>query len=295
MHKLLALQLRKAFGSVDAVPDNLRAFLGAVETAYEQADAERAMLERTMENVSVELADRYHRLRNALDEKDGVSQALSVLSATLESTADGIMVVDLGGRIIRANRRFAALLQVPDDVLALRHESELLAFLAPRVEDPAALVAAARGATHEPAKGTADVVRFIDGRVFERYSLPQRIGDETIGRVWTWRDVTEQRSLTAQLQQAQKMEAIGVLASGIAQAWPVIFLTGHADVPTAVDSVKRGAYDFCEKPFSDNALVDRIKPLARATARPTAARSSPWIRAPARSGRWPRTRGSIRR
>ena len=50
-----------------------------------------------------------------------------------------------------------------------------------------------------------------------------------------------------------------LLAKGIAQAWPVIFLTGHADVPTAVDSVKRGAFDFCEKPFSDNALVDRVE------------------------------------
>lgn len=46
---------------------------------------------------------------------------------------------------------------------------------------------------------------------------------------------------------------------GLAEAWPVIFLTGHADVPTAVDAVKRGAFDFCEKPFSDNALVDRIE------------------------------------
>ena len=41
-------------------------------------------------------------------------------------------------------------------------------------------------------------------------------------------------------------------------AIPVIFLTGHGDVPTAVDAVKRGAFDFCEKPFSDNALVDRV-------------------------------------
>ena len=50
-----------------------------------------------------------------------------------------------------------------------------------------------------------------------------------------------------------------LLTNGLANAWPVIFLTGHADVPTAVDSVKRGAFDFCEKPFSDNALVDRIE------------------------------------
>lgn len=45
----------------------------------------------------------------------------------------------------------------------------------------------------------------------------------------------------------------------LAAVMPVIFLTGHADVPTAVDLVKRGAFDFCEKPFSDNALVDRIE------------------------------------
>jgi two-component system response regulator DctR len=47
---------------------------------------------------------------------------------------------------------------------------------------------------------------------------------------------------------------------------PVIFLTGHADVPTAVDAVKRGAFDFCEKPFSDNALVDRIEQALQRSA-----------------------------
>lgn len=47
--------------------------------------------------------------------------------------------------------------------------------------------------------------------------------------------------------------------AGRLDTMPVIFLTGHADVPTAVDAVKRGAFDFCEKPFSDNALVDRIE------------------------------------
>ncbi len=50
-----------------------------------------------------------------------------------------------------------------------------------------------------------------------------------------------------------------LIAGGRLPTLPVIFLTGHADVPTAVDAVKRGAFDFCEKPFSDNALVDRIE------------------------------------
>ncbi|GAA4426134.1 response regulator transcription factor [Acidovorax lacteus] len=58
-----------------------------------------------------------------------------------------------------------------------------------------------------------------------------------------------------------------LIARGSLAQMPVIFLTGHADVPTAVDAVKRGAFDFCEKPFSDNALVDRIEQaLARSAA-----------------------------
>jgi two-component system response regulator DctR len=50
-----------------------------------------------------------------------------------------------------------------------------------------------------------------------------------------------------------------LIDKGLLSALPVIFLTGHADVPTAVDAVKRGAFDFCEKPFSDNSLVDRVE------------------------------------
>jgi two-component system response regulator DctR len=53
---------------------------------------------------------------------------------------------------------------------------------------------------------------------------------------------------------------------GLHQAMPVIFLTGHADVPTAVATVKRGAFDFCEKPFSDNALVDRVEQAIQQSA-----------------------------
>ncbi|MGH8805874.1 MAG: response regulator transcription factor, partial [Polaromonas sp.] len=57
-----------------------------------------------------------------------------------------------------------------------------------------------------------------------------------------------------------------LIAYGLLPTLPVIFLTGHADVPTAVDAVKRGAFDFCEKPFSDNALVDRIEQALKHSA-----------------------------
>lgn len=57
-----------------------------------------------------------------------------------------------------------------------------------------------------------------------------------------------------------------LIARDLLRILPVIFLTGHADVPTAVDAVKRGAFDFCEKPFSDNALVDRIEQALRQSA-----------------------------
>jgi two-component system response regulator DctR len=61
---------------------------------------------------------------------------------------------------------------------------------------------------------------------------------------------------------------------------PVIFLTGHADVPTAVDAVKHGAFDFCEKPCSDNALVDRVEQaLAQSRAALSVARKIALVRA----------------
>ena len=57
-----------------------------------------------------------------------------------------------------------------------------------------------------------------------------------------------------------------LIARDLLESLPVIFLTGHADVPMAVDAVKRGAFDFCEKPFSDNALVDRIEQALQRSA-----------------------------
>ncbi|MFC5496730.1 response regulator transcription factor [Caenimonas terrae] len=71
------------------------------------------------------------------------------------------------------------------------------------------------------------------------------------------------------------LEVFDLLAGrALVEVMPVIFLTGHADVPTAVHMVKRGAFDFCEKPFSDNALVDRIEQAITQSARVLAAQQA---------------------
>jgi two-component system response regulator DctR len=64
-----------------------------------------------------------------------------------------------------------------------------------------------------------------------------------------------------------------LVARGLQARLPVIFLTGHGDVPMAVDSLKRGAFDFCEKPFNDNQLMDRVEE-ALARSRQAAASSA---------------------
>ena len=71
------------------------------------------------------------------------------------------------------------------------------------------------------------------------------------------------------------LEVFDLLAAqALVDAMPVIFLTGHADVPTAVHMVKRGAFDFCEKPFSDNLLVDRIEQAIDQSAQVLAAQQA---------------------
>ncbi len=124
------------------------------------------------------------------DRPDDLRATLSLLAATLESTADGILVVDRQGNIATYNRRFLTLWRIPADLAAAANDDRLLAFVADQLADPDAFRRKVAGLYANGSAESFDTLRFKDGRVFERYSQPQRIDGQIVGRVWSFRDVT---------------------------------------------------------------------------------------------------------
>lgn len=122
-------------------------------------------------------------------------QTVSLLQATLASTADGILVVDRQGRVAAHNQRFLTLWHVPASLAATGDEAALLSFVADQLEDPENFIDRVRELYASPDRDAFDRIRFKDGRVFERYSMQQRVNDEVVGRVWSFRDVTERERL----------------------------------------------------------------------------------------------------
>jgi PAS domain S-box-containing protein len=131
--------------------------------------------------------------------EEQVRRASSILQATLESTMDGFLVVDRDGRIVSHNRRFQEIWGIPAAVLRGGDEARALGYAAEGLESPEEFLRDVRALYAEPNQDAYATLRFRDGRVVERYTRPQRIGDEIIGRVWTFRDVTEQTRMEEQL------------------------------------------------------------------------------------------------
>jgi PAS domain S-box-containing protein len=122
-----------------------------------------------------------------------IEESLSLMKATLEATTDGILVVDEGGKIVNFNRKFAEMWRIPDSVLKSRDDSKALAWVLDQLKDPERFIKKVKELYAQPDSKSYDWLEFKDGRIFERYSQPQKIGGKTAGRVWSFRDVTDRR------------------------------------------------------------------------------------------------------
>ncbi|MFL5462893.1 MAG: PAS domain S-box protein [Gemmatimonadaceae bacterium] len=140
------------------------------------------------------------------------SRSLSLLRATLESTADGILVVGLDGKILSFNQKLADMWDIPAEIFGCGDEQRALSAALDKLVDPDAFMTKVDDLYRRPEETSYDVLELKDGRTFERYSQPQRIEDRPVGRVWSFRDVTarrraEEQALALTREQAARKEA----------------------------------------------------------------------------------------
>jgi PAS domain S-box-containing protein len=140
--------------------------------------------------------------RDVTDRKkaeEDIKNSMSLLHATLESTADGIVAVNKEGKITTFNNRFVDMWRIPESLVTSRDDNQVMAFVVEQLKDAEGFLAKVRELYSQPYAESDDVLEFKDGKVFERYSRPQLIGGESVGRVWSFRDVTERRKIEKDL------------------------------------------------------------------------------------------------
>ncbi|MFB3897276.1 MAG: HD domain-containing phosphohydrolase [bacterium] len=131
---------------------------------------------------------------------ENLRQSVSLFHATLESTTDGILVINRQGRVSSYNQKFLDLWNIPKSMVDANDNRILFDYLIDQLKEPAQFLDKVHYLYANPEQESHDILEFTDGKVFERYSRPQRIGDNIIGRVWSFRDITAQKRAETELQ-----------------------------------------------------------------------------------------------
>lgn len=195
---------------------------------------------------------------------DEIKETLSLLSAMIESTADGILVVDGAGGIARYNQKFLSIWRIPESTARAADGRGLMACVLDQLKDPCSFMEKAEWLSVQSAVESFDILEFRDGRIIERHSQPQRIGDQVIGRVWSFRDITDRRLAEEALRESEgKYRFIAERMSDLIWTIDLNFRIQYVS-PSIFKSLGFTAEEWMREPLSDKVTPEafvRIREL----------------------------------
>ncbi|KTD15178.1 EAL domain-containing protein [Legionella hackeliae] len=140
-------------------------------------------------------------LQKIVDERtESLQQSLSLLRATIESSTDGILVVDLKGNLIDCNKQFIKIWGIPKTLIKQKNENLLFEYMINKLRKPEELSVQINRLHQHIDDTSLQVVKFKEEKIVECYSQPHRISKVTVGRVWSFRDITERAFLEEELE-----------------------------------------------------------------------------------------------
>ncbi|MGF1673592.1 MAG: putative bifunctional diguanylate cyclase/phosphodiesterase, partial [Rivularia sp. (in: cyanobacteria)] len=179
----------------------LQATVGAIALAFDKLLTKQNLSQTIQEyqNLNLELEDRINLRTVELQREIGQHQciqqelekSLSVQKTTLETTADGILLVDSQGCIAGYNHQLLEMWNIPQSLIKSGNYAQILEFATNHLKDPQEYIISVNQLLAHPGAEIDDLIELKDGRVFERYSQPQYIGGKIVGRVWSFRDISE--------------------------------------------------------------------------------------------------------